>query len=72
MGMNWGMLLTIFLAIVLAEIFVRGTFSGGSIGGTPASVGAMMDKNPASASPTVIYANPIMQYIAEKYPNASR
>ncbi len=70
MGMNWGMLLTIFLAIVLAEIFVRGTFSGGSIGGTPASVGAMMDKAPAS--PTIVYANPLDQYIAEKYPNAHR
>ncbi len=72
MRMDWGMMLTIFLAIVLAEIFVRGTFSGGSIGGTKASVGAKMDKNPAPASPTIVYANPLDQYIAEKYPNAHR
>lgn len=69
MRIDWATMLTVFIAIVLAELFCRGVFSGGSIGGTPASVGATTHNNPA---PAVIYANPIDRYLAEKYPNTVR
>lgn len=69
MRMDWVMMLTIFVAIVLAELFCRGAFSGGSIGGKSTSVGA---KTHSPAVPTVIYANPIDQYLAEHYPNSMR
>lgn len=68
MRIDWGMLLTIFLAVVLAEIFSRSLFSGGSNeGGT--LVGAAVN---SPAVPTVTYANPIDEYIAKNHPNAMR
>ena len=68
MEVNWSMLLTIFLAIVLARIFNRALFSGGSKQeGT--HVGA---KTQSPTVPTVTYANPIDQFIAEHHPNARR
>lgn len=69
MRIDWVSMITIFLAIVLAELFVRGMFSGGSIGGTPTSVGA---KTHSPAEPVVVYANPIDEYLAKNYPNARR
>lgn len=69
MRIDWASMITIFLAIVLAELFCRGFFSGGSIGGTSTSVGA---KTHSPAEPVVIYANPIDEYLARNYPNAIR
>ena len=69
MRIDWATMLTVFLAIVLAELFVRGMFSGGSIGGTSTSVGAMTH---SPAQPTIIYTSKIDQYIHENYPNARR
>lgn len=69
MRIDWASMITIFLAIVLAELFCRGVFSGGSIGGKPESVLAETH-NPAE--PTVVYANPIDEYIAKNYPKARR
>jgi len=62
-------MLTVFLAIVLAEIFCRGVFSGGSIGGKSTSVGAATH---SKATPTIVYASRTDQYLAEHYPNAMR
>lgn len=67
MRIDWASLVTIFLAVVLAEIFCRGVFSGGSIGGASTSVGA---KTHSPAEPVVIYANPIDEFLAKNYPNA--
>lgn len=69
MGVNWAQLITIFLAIVLAEIFCRGVLQGGSIGGTSTSVGVATH---SPAEPTVIYSNPIEEYIAKHHPTAVR
>lgn len=69
MRIDWAMMLTVFLAIVLAELFCRGLFAGGSIGGSSTSVGALTH---SPAEPIVIYTNPIDKYIAENYPNARR
>jgi len=69
MRMDWASIITIFLAIVLAEIFCRGVFSGGSIGGKSTSVGATTH---TEATAPIIYRNPIDQFLAEKYPNAMR
>ena len=65
MGVNWGMMLTILLAIIVARI-VESALLGGRLG-ISAQVGAGTH-NPAP--PTVIYANPIDGYIAQHYPNA--
>lgn len=68
MEVNWSMLLTIFLAIVLARIFNRALFSGGSKQeGT--LVGA---ETQSEAVPTVTYANPIEEFCRKKYPGAYR
>ena len=67
MRIDWATMLTVFLAIVLAELFCRRVFAGGSIGGTSTSVGAMTH---SPATPTVIYQNQIDQYCREKYPGA--
>ncbi len=65
MGVNWGMMLTILLAIVLARI-VESALLGGRLGfSTRVSTGT---HNPVT--PTVVYANPIDGYIAQHYPNA--
>lgn len=69
MRIDWGVLVTVFLAIVLAELFCRGLFKGGSIGGSATSVGAKVH---SPAEPTVTYANPIDEYLAKNYPNARR
>ena len=70
MRIDWGMLLTIFLAVVLAEMFCRSLFAGGSIGGSKGSVGAATH-NPAEAAQVIVtYANPIDEFIAKRYPNA--
>jgi len=67
MRIDWGMLLTIFLAIALAEIF-RDVLKGGS-NSSSTQVGAKIQ---SPASPVIVYSNPIDQYLAEKYPNAKR
>lgn len=68
MEVNWSMLLTIFLAIVLARIFNRALFSGGSIEkGTYVGV-----ETQSPAVPTVTYANPIDEHITKFHPNAIR
>ena len=69
MRFDWAGMLVIFVAIVLAEMFCRGVFAGGSIGGTSTSVGAQTH---SPAQPVVIYQNPIDQYLSEKYPGALR
>lgn len=69
MRVDWATMTTIFLAIVLAEVFCRAVFRGGSIGGTPASIGATTHSEQPPV--IVIYRNPIEQYIAEHFPNAS-
>lgn len=63
MGINWGMMLTVFIAIVLAEIVSRSLFTGSHRSEGEAS-------NPGS--PMITYANPIDKYLHEKYPNAFR
>ena len=65
MRIDWATLITIFLAIVLAELFCRGVFAEGS----STSVGA---KTRSPAEPVVTYANPIDEFIAKNYPNARR
>ena len=65
MRIDWATLITIFLAIVLAELFCRGVFGGGS----STSVGT---KTHSPAEPVVTYANPIDEFIAKNYPNARR
>ena len=67
MGVNWGMMLTIFLAIVLARIVETALLSGRL--GVSTQVGAEIN-SPAKA--TIIYANPIDGYIAEHYSSARR
>jgi len=69
MRIDWMGILTIFIAIVLAELFCRGVFSGGSIGGKSTSVGASTH---SPAEPTIIYASMTDQYLHEHYPNAMR
>jgi len=63
MRIDWASFITIFLAIVLAELFCRGLLAGGSTGGS---------KTHSPAEPVVTYENPIDKYIAENYPNARR
>ncbi len=72
MGINWMSMLTIFLAIVLAEIFVRNVFAGGSIGGHPDSVGSRTHNPAEKTNATIVYTSKIDQYIHEKYPSAAR
>ena len=65
MGINWGLMLTIFLAIILTRIAEPILF-GGRLG-ISTQVTAVTH---SPAVPTVVYANPIDGYIAEHYPNA--
>ena len=67
MRVDWGMLITIFLAIVLFRI-VEPIILGGRLG-----VSTMVTAETHSpAVPTVVYANPIDGYLAEHYPGAAR
>lgn len=58
-----GLLLTIFLAIVLARIVEQALFG---VRVVPTSTTQMNE-----ATPKVVYANPIQEYIATHHPNAS-
>lgn len=69
MRIDWGMMVTIFLAIVVARIFEKGLFSKGSTGNSSTQVGAVT-RSPAE--PVVVYANPIDEFIAIHHPNAMR
>ena len=69
MRIDWATMVTVFLAIVLAELFCRGAFAGGSIGGKSTSVGATTH---SEAQPTIVYASKTDQYLHEHYPNAFR
>ena len=70
MRIDWMGILTIFLAIVLAEVFLKGMFSKGRTGsGSGTQVGAVVN---SPAEPVIVYSNPIDRFIAEKYPNAMR
>lgn len=68
MRVDWGMMLTIFLAIVVARIFEQGLLSRGSQSSST-QVGAVTH---SPAEPVVVYANPIDEYLAKNYPNARR
>lgn len=68
MRIDWGMMLTIFLAIVLARIVTQSLLSGGST--TTSTAVTAMTHSPAQ--PVVIYTNPIDEYLAKTYPNARR
>jgi len=63
---NWSLLLTIFLAIIVARITEGALFSRGS-SGTSTSVGA---ETHSPAQSVVVYANPIDEFLAKNYPNA--
>lgn len=68
MRIDWGMMLTIFLAIVVARIFEKGLFSKGS-SNSSTQVGAVTH---SPAEPVVVYRNAIDQFIAEHHPDAIR
>ena len=67
MRVDWSMLLTIFLAVVLANLFRDALRGGNDTGGT--RVGGKVQ---SPAVPTITYANPIDKFLSEKYPNAMR
>ena len=67
MRIDWSSLVTIFLAVVLAKIFMQAI--SGVPSGSSTQVSAVTH-SPAEA--VVIYANPIEAYIATNYPNTRR
>ena len=67
MRIDWSSLVTIFLAVVLAKIFMQAISASPS--GTSTMVSGVVN-SPAEA--IVVYANPIEAYIAKNYPDTRR
>ena len=69
MRLDWNLLLTIFLAIVLARIFEVSIMENrnGGIAGSGTKVSAEVH---SPAEPVVVYRDPLEQYLQEHYPGA--
>ena len=67
MRIDWTLLFTIFLAVILAELVSRTIFTRSSnTEGTQVSA----EVN-SPAQPVIVYKNPIEEFIRIHYPNAS-
>ncbi len=69
MRVDWSLMVTIFLAPVLARLFTRSLFSNSEASNISTQVGAEVN-SPAEAK--IVYISKLDQYIDEKYPNARR
>ena len=61
MKIGWGEMATIFLALVLASMVEHKFLKGNSTAET----------TPKTSEPTVVYANPVEQFVASRYPDAT-
>lgn len=69
MRIDWAMLLTIFMAIILADLFHDAILRGR---GNHESSTQVTAETHSPAEPVVVYANPIDKFLAENHPNAHR